>query len=93
MYILTVADEEKEGAFAVENRNGEKVLFMFEEEDDAQRYLSMLEELDYPDMEVTEINPQVAIMACDHLSYSYAIITPDDIVVPPDYDQVSEPKI
>ena len=46
MYILTVAEEEREGAFAVENRNGEKVLFMFEEEDDAQRYLSMLEELD-----------------------------------------------
>lgn len=93
MYILTVAEEEREGAFAVENRNGEKVLFMFEEEDDAQRYLSMLEELDYPEMEVTEVNPQVAIMACDHLSYSYAIITPDDIVVPPDYDKVSEPKI
>jgi hypothetical protein len=93
MYILTVAEEEREGAFAVENRNGEKVLFMFEEEDDAQRYLSMLEELDYPEMEVTEVNPQVAIMACDNLSYSYAIITPDDIVVPPDYDKVSEPKI
>ena len=52
MYILTVADNEQEGAFAVENNYGEKVLFMFEEEDDAQRYLCMLEELDYPEMEV-----------------------------------------
>jgi len=93
MYILTVANEDQEGAYAVENRNGEKVLFMFEEEDDAQRYLCMLEELDYPEMEVTEVNPQVAIMACDHLDYNYAIITPNDIVIPPDYDQVSEPKI
>ncbi len=93
MYILTVCDEEKEGAFAVENRYGQKVLFMFEEEDDAERYLSMLQELDYPEMEVTEVNPQVDIMACDHLNYSYAIITQDDIVVPPDYDKVSEPKI
>jgi len=93
MYILTVSDGEKEGAYAVENRHGEKVLFMFEEEDDAERYLCMLEELDYPEMAVTEVNQQVAIMACDHLDYSYAIITPDDIVVPPDYDQVSEPKI
>jgi hypothetical protein len=44
-------------------------------------------------MQVTEVNPQVAIMACDHLNYNYAIITPDDIVVPPDYDKVSAPEI
>lgn len=93
MYILTVANNEEEGAFAVENSHGEKVLFMFEQEDDAQRYLNMLGELDYPDMELTEVNPEVAVMACDHLDYSYAIITPDDIVIPPDYDQVSQPKI
>ena len=93
MYILTVAGNEEEGAFAVENGNGVKVLFLFEEEDDAQRYLNMLEELDYPEMELTEVDPQVAVMACDQLDYSYAIITPDDIVIPPDYDQVSESKI
>jgi hypothetical protein len=93
MYILTVSNNTDEGAFAVENRFGEKVLFLFEEEDDAQRYLNMLEELDYPDMELTEVDPQVAVMACDQLDYNYAIITPNDIVIPPDYDQVSEPKI
>lgn len=93
MYILTVSNNTDEGAFAVENRFGEKVLFLFEEKDDAQRYLNMLEELDYPDMELTEVDPQVAVMACDQLDYNYAIITPNDIVIPPDYDQVSEPKI
>lgn len=93
MYILTVSNNTDEGAFAVENRFGEKVLFLFQEEDDAQRYLNMLEELDYPDMELTEVDPQVAVMACDQLDYNYAIITPNDIVIPPDYDQVSEPKI
>jgi len=93
MFLLTEKDKKEEGAYAVKDKYGSKVLFMFEEEDDAQRYLCMLEELDYPEMEVTEVNPQVAIMACDHLDYNYAIITPDDIVIPPDYDQVSEPKI
>lgn len=93
MYILTLRGNEDEGAYAVENKHGEKVLYMFEEEDDAIRYCNMLEELDYPEMEVTEINPSVAFMACDNLDYQYAIITPNDIVIPPDYVNLQNYKI
>jgi hypothetical protein len=93
MYILTVAGYQSEGAYAVENKHGEKILYIFEEEDDAIRYLNMLEELEYPDMEVTEVDPKVAFMACDHLNYQYAIITQDDIVIPPDYVKVQNTKI
>ena len=93
MYILTVSHEDQNGAFAVEGKNEEKVLFLFEEEDDAIRYKMMLEELYYPDMDITEVNTEVAIAACDQLDYSYAIITSDDIVIPPDYDKVSKTKI
>jgi hypothetical protein len=93
MYILTLKDNESEGAYAVEDKHGEKILYMFEEEDDAVRYCTMLEDLDYPEMEVTEINPAVAFMACDRLDYQYAIITPDDIVIPPDYADVQNTKI
>jgi hypothetical protein len=88
MYILTVSDKDQNGAFAVESRNGEKVLFLFEEKDDVIRYKMMLEELDYPDMDITEVNTEVAISACDQLDYDYAIITSEDIVIPPDYDKV-----
>ena len=35
MFILTVKGYEDEGAFALEADNGERVLLMFEEEDDA----------------------------------------------------------
>ena len=93
MYILTLKAEESEGAYAVENKYGEKVLYLFEEEDDAIRYCNMLEELDYPEMEVTEVNSQVALLACDRLNYQYAIITQDDIVIPPDYVAVQNYKI
>ena len=92
MYILTTTHGE-DGAYALSSKNGSNVLFLFEEEDDAERYLSMLEELDYPEMEVTEVHPEVAIMACDHMNYQYAIITSNDIVVPPDYVKVSKNKI
>ena len=43
MYLLTINERQDNGAYAVLNRYGEKVLFMFEEEDDAERYKLMLE--------------------------------------------------
>ena len=42
MYLLTQKDRRDDGAYAVLNRYGEKVLFMFEEEDDAERNAMML---------------------------------------------------
>jgi hypothetical protein len=93
MYILTLKDTESEGAYAVETKYGEKVLYLFEQEDDAIRYCNMLEELDYPELEITEINPSVALMACDNLDYQYAIITPNDIVIPPDYADIQDFKV
>jgi len=87
MYILTVCDQDV-GAYAIQHKHGKRVLYMFEEEDDASRYLSMLDELDYPKMKVTEINPYIAFEACDNLDYHYTIIKPEDIIIPPDYDKV-----
>ena len=34
-------------------------------------------------MEVVEIDPELAIKACHQYNYKYAIITPDDFVIPP----------
>ena len=41
MYILSVKGKE-DGAYAVEDDKGQKVLFLFEEEDDAVRYSMMM---------------------------------------------------
>ena len=40
MFILTIEGKEKEGAYSVANEIGEKVLYIFEEEDDATRSVS-----------------------------------------------------
>ena len=37
MFILAVKGYEEDGAFALEGKTGDKVLLMFEEEDDATR--------------------------------------------------------
>lgn len=93
MFILTVNGNSLEGVFSVANEDNEKVLLMFVEEDDASRYLMMLEELGYIDIEVTEVDPEVAILTCEHFNYQYAIITTNDLVIPPNYDYISKAKV
>ena len=83
MYLLTLDKKQENGAYAVLNRYGEKVLFMFEKEDDAERYAMMLEEDEDRPMEVIEIDDALAIRTCKMYNYKYAVITPNDIVVPP----------
>ena len=84
MFILTIEGKEKEGAYSVANELGEKVLYIFEEEDDATRYAMMLEDEGYPDMTLLEIEEEVLLKTCEQNGYHYTIITPNDIIVPPD---------
>ena len=90
MYLLTLNQKKDNGAYAVLNRYGEKVLFMFEDEDDAERYKLMLESDEDSEMNVIEIDDALAIMTCKRYNYKYAVITPNDIVIPPKNDNVSK---
>ena len=84
MFLLTVKDRKDDGAYAVQNKRGEKVLFLFEEEDDANRYAMMLGEDEEPaEMDVVEVDGALAIRTCRLYNYKYAVITPNDIVIPP----------
>ena len=83
MYLLTLKDRRDDGAYAVLNRYGEKVLFMFEEEDDAERYAMMLNDDENATLNVIEIEDALAIRTCKMYNYKYAVITPNDIVGPP----------
>ena len=86
MFILTIYGKEKEGAYSVTNDEGEQVLYLFEEEDDAIRYAMMLEEDGYPEMHVLEIEDDIMLKTCQSHGYQYALITSNDIVIPPDSD-------
>jgi len=88
MFILTLNGKETEGAYSVKDENGEQILYLFEEEDDAVRYAMMLEEDGYPEMHVIEIEDKIMLKACELHGYEYTIITSNDIVIPPntDYD-------
>ena len=75
MFILTVEGNETEGAYSVPSDDGEQVLNLFEEEDDAIRYALLLEDQDYPEMHVIEVDGKVVIKTCELHNYRYSVIT------------------
>ena len=91
MFILTVEGKETEGAYSVEGEDGEQVLYLFEEEDDATRFAYQLEDEGYPEMHVIEVDGKVVIKTCEMHDYRYSVITRNDIVIPPlENDSISE---
>ena len=93
MHLLAVSGKEDSGAYAVNDSFGQKVLYLFGEEDDAARVAMMLEDMGYPEMSIIEVEDRSAVQICEHNGYRYSIITKDDIVIPPeepDYDLLSE---
>jgi hypothetical protein len=90
MFLLTLKDRKDDGAYAVQDQYGQKVLFLFEEEDDATRYALMLEDQEETEMEVVEVDDALAIKTCKMYNYRYAVITPDDIVIPPKNVSISQ---
>ena len=85
MWLLT-EEGRREGAYAVKDIANEKVLLLFEEEDDANPYCMQLEDNEDVGMEVIEVDEEVAIKACEVYNYKYAVITPNDFVIPPKQD-------
>jgi len=84
MYIVTLQDK-PEGVFSVYDGQDNRVVPIFQEEDDADRYLGMIEDLgDYPVMEILEIDGQDMINACQQRGQRFLIVTPDDFLIPPD---------
>ena len=87
MFILTVEGKETEGAYSVTGDDGEQVLYLFEDEEDAIRYALLLEDQDYTEMHVIEVDGKMVIKTCEMHDYRYSVITRNDIVIPPiDHD-------
>ena len=83
MFILTIYGKETQGAYSVTDEEGEQILYLFDEEDDAMRYAMMLEEEGSPDMHVIEVDNEIMVKTCEIHDYKYSIITKNDLVIPP----------
>lgn len=84
MFLIVLKNTKTNGAFSVINENNEKVLLFFEEYDDAERYKMMLEDQEsLPELEIAEYDETMLIKTANTLGYNYSVITPYDLVVPP----------
>ena len=84
MFVLTLANQ-PDGVYSVYDEEDKRVIPIFQLEDDADRYLLQLQEnISYPKMEVVEMEDHVIIDACQQRGQPFSVITPDDLLIPPD---------
>jgi hypothetical protein len=85
MFILTLRGHET-GVFSLVDDLGDQVIPIFEEYDDAERYHGMIIDQSSKEipLEITDIDVEVITAACDEKDQKYAIITSDDLLIPPD---------
>ena len=84
MYVLTL-ENHNDGVYSLFDQDKNRVIPIFQIEDDANRYLTMLEDVsEYPSMRVVEMEDHVIIGACQDRGQRFSIITPDDFLIPPD---------
>ena len=89
MYILTLEGREDQGAYSVTNDEGRQVLYLFEQEDDCDRFAMMLEEREHvPELNVLEVDDHLIVKTCQLHGYEYAVITKNDLVIPPEDDNI-----
>ena len=83
MFVLTI-ENHPEGVYSVFDEAENRVITIFLANEDAERYLMMMEEEEYPPMQVVEMEDHVIIGACQDRGQKFSIITPDDFLIPPD---------
>ena len=86
MFLLS--DKASGVVYAVHVENKGKVVQMFQEEDDAERYLGLLRAnslsvSEHDELEVMDVDEETVVRNCEVFGYNYCIITPEDIVFPP----------
>lgn len=82
MFVLT--DIKTGGIYAVNSKDLTKTVTVFEDREDAERYIQLLDADDYEDkLEVLEVDKDVVAINCNTYGYGYTIIAKDDLIVPP----------
>ena len=75
MFILCLEGKENEGAYALQNKDSERVLLLFEEPEDAERFGVLLEADDSESM----------IEMCEKSGYNYTVVSPNELIIPPSH--------
>jgi len=87
MFVLALKGDEKKGLFSVDTDDGDRVLYLFRESDDAERFVGLIEADDYPQLVVLEVEEEPTIAICEANQYTYVIIEKDYLVIPPQFQK------
>ena len=84
MFVITLKDH-PQGIYSVFDKQEDRIVPLFEQADDALRYVMQLsEDEENPDLQIMNVQPDQIIQACRVQGQKYSIITADDLIVPPD---------
>ena len=84
MFVITLKDH-PQGIYSVFDKQDDRIVPLFEQADDALRYVMQLsEDEENPDLQIMNVQPDQIIQACRVQGQKYSIITADDLIVPPD---------
>ena len=85
MFILCLTGR-PEKIFSVTGPNEDQVVPMFTEEEDAERYAYMIDELnelDLPELDVADVDGDAIMAACHHQQTQFVVYEKDDLIIPP----------
>ena len=84
MFVITLKDH-PQGIYSVFDKQDDRIVPLFEQADDALRYVMQLAEDDEnPELQIMNVQPDQIIQACRMQGQKYSIISADDFIVPPD---------
>jgi len=85
MFILTLSGQPQQ-VFSVTGEDMEQVVPMFEAEEDAERYVYLVDELNdpmTPELDVEEVDGDAIMKACDFQETNYVVFSKNDLIIPP----------
>ena len=84
MFVITLKDH-PQGISSVFDEKEDRIVPLFEQADDAMRYVMQLsEDEENPDLQVMNVEPEQIIQACRSQGQRYSIISADDLIIPPE---------
>ena len=84
MFVITLKDH-PQGIFSVFDEDETRIVPLFEEADDAVRYVMQLAESEeQPELQIMTVETEQIIQACRSQGQKYSIISADDLIVPPE---------
>jgi len=84
MFVITLKGH-PQGIFSVFTEGDKRIVPLFEQADDAMRYVMQLEvDEENPELQIMSVEPEQIIHACRAQGQMYSIISADQLIIPPD---------